>query len=130
MLVEQEGVEPGRIVLGHSGDSTDADHLSALADAGFVLGMDRFGIDLETSFAARADIVVEMCRRGYADRMVLSQDASCYIDWVEPEVMALLPRWHYEHVHREVLPYLLEHGVTPEQVHTMLVEVPRRVLAG
>jgi len=130
LLVEQEGVDPARVVLGHSGDSTDADHLSALADAGFVLGMDRFGINLDTTFEARADIVVEMCRRGYADQLVLSQDASCYIDWIEPSIMPFLPQWNYEHIHREVLPYLLEHGVTQEQVDTMLVDVPRRVLAG
>ncbi|MGX1672846.1 phosphotriesterase family protein [Streptomyces sp. NPDC055400] len=48
--------------------------------------MDRFGINLETTFEARAETVVEMCRRGYADRMVLSQDASCYIDWIDPAV--------------------------------------------
>ena len=130
VLVEQEGVDPTRVVLGHSGDSTDADHLSALAEAGFVLGMDRFGINLETTFEARADIVVELCRRGYADRMVLSQDASCYIDWIEPQIMPFLPQWHYEHIHTEVLPYLLEHGVTQQQVDTMLVDVPKRVLAG
>ena len=35
--------------LAHSGDSTDVDHLSELAEAGFLLGMDRFG--LETTLA-------------------------------------------------------------------------------
>lgn len=122
----EEGVDPGRIVLGHSGDSTDADHLSALADAGFVLGMDRFGINLDTTFEARADVVVEMCRRGYAERMVLSQDASCYIDWIDPGVMELMTQWRYTHIHEEVLPYLREHGVTEEQIETMLVTNPRR----
>lgn len=126
----EEGVDPGRIVLGHSGDSTDADHLSALADAGFVLGMDRFGIYLDTTFEARCDIVVEMCRRGYAERMVLSQDTSCYIDWIDPQVMALLPQWTYTHIHEEVLPYLREHGVTDEQIETMLVTNPRRYFDG
>jgi phosphotriesterase-related protein len=122
----EEGVDPGRVVLGHSGDSTDVDHLSALADAGFVLGMDRFGINLATTFEARADTVVEMCRRGYAERMVLSQDASCYIDWIDPGVLALMPQWHYTHIHEEVLPYLREHGVTDDQIETMLVANPRR----
>ena len=122
----EEGVDPSRVVLGHSGDTTDADHLSALADAGFVLGMDRFGIYLETTFEARCDVVVEMCRRGYAERMVLSQDTSCYIDWIDPQVMALLPQWTYTHIHEEVLPYLREHGVTDEQIETMLVTNPRR----
>lgn len=122
----EEGVDPGAVVLGHSGDSSDADHLSALADAGFLLGMDRFGLNLDTSFEARADIVVELCRRGYAERMVLSQDTSCYIDWIDPQVMALLPQWRYTHIHEEVLPYLREHGVTDEQIETMLVTNPRR----
>ncbi|MDT0274730.1 phosphotriesterase family protein [Blastococcus goldschmidtiae] len=122
----EEGVDPGRIVLGHSGDSADADHLSALADAGFLLGMDRFGLYLDMPFEARADVVVEMCRRGYAERMVLSQDAACYIDWIDPQVLAMLPQWNYTHIHAEVLPYLREHGVTEDQIDTMLVTNPRR----
>jgi phosphotriesterase-related protein len=122
----EEGVDPRRVVLGHSGDTTDADHLSALADAGFLLGMDRFGINLDTTFEARADVVVEMCRRGYAESMVLSQDAACYIDWVDPAVMAMLTDWRYTHIHEDVLPYLREHGVTDEQIDAMLVANPRR----
>jgi phosphotriesterase-related protein len=130
VMCEEEGVDPRRIVLGHSGDTTDADHLAALADAGFVLGMDRFGINLETTFEARADIVVEMCRRGYTSSMVLSQDASCYIDWVDPNVMPYLPQWHYTHLFEDVFPYLLEHGVTSEQIDTMLVATPRSFFEG
>jgi phosphotriesterase-related protein len=125
-VLESEGVDLRRVVLGHSGDTTDADHLTELAEAGFLLGMDRFGINLDTTFEARADIVVEMCRRGYAGQMVLSQDASCYIDWIDPGVMALLSQWRYTHIHEEVLPYLREHGVTEEQLTTMLVDNPRR----
>lgn len=130
VLCDEEGVDPRRVVLGHSGDTTDADHLSELADAGFVLGMDRFGINLDTTFEARADIVVEMCRRGYAESMVLSQDASCYFDWIQQDLLALMPQWRYTHIHEEVLPYLLEHGVTQEQVDTMLVANPRRYFEG
>ena len=125
-VLDSEGVDPRRVVLGHSGDSTDADHLQDLAEAGFLLGMDRFGIYLETTFEARCDTVVEMCRRGFAESMVLSQDASCYIDWVDPGVMAMLPKWHYTHVHEDVLPYLRDKGVTDEQIDTMLVQNPRR----
>ncbi|MGC9668667.1 phosphotriesterase family protein [Planosporangium sp. 12N6] len=130
VLCDSEGVDPRRVVLGHSGDTTDVDHLTELAEAGFVLGMDRFGLNLDTTFEARADIVVEMCRRGFADRMVLSQDASCYIDWIDPNVMAFLPQWNYLHIEADVLPYLREHGVTEEQITTMLVDVPRRCLEG
>lgn len=130
VMCDEEGVDPSRIVLGHSGDTTDCDHLAALADAGFVLGMDRFGINLDTTFEARADTLVEMVRRGYTDRMVLSQDASCYIDWLQPGLMDSLPQWHYLHIHDEVLPYVRDKGVTDEQIDTMLVDVPRRFFEG
>ena len=125
-MCDEEGVRPDRIVLGHSGDSTDVEHLTSLAEAGFVLGMDRFGINLETTFEARADTLVEMCRRGFAGQMVLSQDASCYIDWIDPALMAALPQWHYLHIENDVLPYVRERDVTEKMITEMLVEVPRR----
>lgn len=130
IMCDQEGVDPRRIVLGHSGDTTDCDHLSELADAGFVLGMDRFGINLDMTFEARADTLVEMVRQGYGDRMVLSQDASCYIDWIDPGVLEFLPQWHYTHLFADVFPYVLERGLTQDQIDTMLVDVPRRFFEG
>jgi phosphotriesterase-related protein len=57
---------------------------------------------------------------------VLSQDASCYFDWIQQDLLALLPQWRYTHLHQDVLPYLLEHGVSQDQIDTMLVANPRR----
>jgi phosphotriesterase-related protein len=127
LLCDEEGVDPTRVVLGHSGDSSDADHLAELADHGFILGMDRFGIHAgEVTFEGRCDIVAALCRRGYADRMVLSHDAACYIDWIDPNIIAVMDQWHYLHIGNDVLPYLRDHGVTDEQIDTMLVANPRR----
>jgi phosphotriesterase-related protein len=125
VLLDEIGVDPHKVVLGHSGDTDDADHLTELAEAGFLLGMDRMGINTERTFEQRCDIVVEMCRRGFAERMVLSHDAACYIDWVDPNVKPLLTQWHYLHIEQEVLPYLREHGVTEDQITAMLVDNPR-----
>ncbi|HWC84625.1 MAG TPA: phosphotriesterase-related protein [Pseudonocardiaceae bacterium] len=126
VLVDEGGVDPARIVLGHSGDSTDVNHLSELADAGFTLGMDRMGLNTALTFEQRCDTVVELVRRGYAERMVLSHDNACHIDWIDPDVRPLLTQWHYLHIHEDVLPYLREHGVTEEQITTMMVDNPRR----
>jgi phosphotriesterase-related protein len=126
-VLADEGVDPARVVLGHSGDSTDADHLSQLADLGYILGMDRFGIDAITPFEDRVGIVVELARRGYTPQMVLSQDASCYIDWVDQALKpAFLPNWHYLHIGNDVIPALRDGGVTDEQIDQMLVGNPRR----
>jgi phosphotriesterase-related protein len=125
-VLTSEGVPPTSVLLAHSGDSTDADHLSGLADLGYTLGMDRFGIDAELPFDDRVGIVAELVSRGYAERMVLSQDAACHIDWLDPGLMEFLPNWHYLHVVNDVVPALLERGVTQRQIDTMLIDNPRR----
>lgn len=126
-VLGSEGVDLTRVVIGHSGDSTDLDYLKRLADAGSLLGMDRFGLDLLLPFEERVATVAAMCHAGYADRMVLSHDASCYIDWFPPGAPAeMAPNWHYEHISRDVLPALQERGVSEQQITTMMVDNPRR----
>ncbi|MHB8245298.1 MAG: phosphotriesterase family protein [Acidimicrobiales bacterium] len=129
-VLGEEGVGFNRVLLAHSGDSTDADHLSALAEDGFLLGMDRFGIDVTLGFEERVGIVAELCRRGFASKMVLSQDAACYIDWIDPALKGLMPNWNYLHVIGDVVPALVQRGVTEDQVEEMLVANPRRYFGG
>jgi phosphotriesterase-related protein len=130
-VLREEGADLTKVVLGHSGDSTDLDYLAELADAGCLLGMDRFGLDIITPFEDRVDTVAAMCSRGYAGSMVLSHDASCYIDWFPPEVIPLFaPAWHFEHLFDDVLPALRSRGVTEAQIETMLVDNPRRYFGG
>jgi phosphotriesterase-related protein len=125
-VLESEGVTPRSVLLAHSGDSSDADHLCDLADRGYLLGMDRFGVDVVASFEERVGIVAELARRGYAESMVLAHDASCYIDWIDPTLLTFLPNWHYLHITNDVLPALRDRGVTDEQLDTMLRDNPRR----
>jgi len=128
-VFESEGVDLTRVVIGHCGDTNDLDYLRQIADRGSYLGMDRFGIDGYLPTAERTAVVAELCRQGYADRMVLSHDASCYIDWIAGEVpLGALPDWHYLHISCDVLPALREQGVSEEQIDTMLVDNPRRFL--
>jgi predicted metal-dependent phosphotriesterase family hydrolase len=44
------------------------------------------------------------------------------------KIFAEATKWRYTHIHEEVLSYLREHGVTDEQIETMLVTNPRRYL--
>jgi len=126
-VLRAEKTDLSRVVLGHSGDTTALDYLSELADAGCLLGMDRFGLDVITPFEDRVGTVAAMCERGYADRMVLSHDAACHIDWFPAEVIPrFAPAWNFEHMFDDVLPALRERGVTESQIQTMLVDNPRR----
>jgi phosphotriesterase-related protein len=124
----EEGVDLARVVIGHSGDTTDVDYLSALMDQGSTIGMDRFGAPIGASTPERIETIAELCRRGYADRMVLSHDTSCHFNGILPEVLAQrMPEWHFLLIPDRVLPELERLGVTEEQVRTMMVENPRRL---
>ncbi len=131
-VFREEGVDMTQVVIGHSGDSTDLDYLTELMDAGSTIGMDRFGVDVICPFEQRVDTVAQLCAKGYADRMVLAHDASCFIDWFDPDHTktreTLMPNWHYRHIHDDVLPALRERGVTEDQITQMLVDNPRRIL--
>jgi phosphotriesterase-related protein len=127
-IFAEEGVDLGRVIIGHSGDTADLAYLERLIDAGSYLGMDRFGIDVLLPFEERVNTVAALCGRGYADRMVLSQDYAVFMDILPWEaVPQLLPRWSYLHIHRDVLPALRERGVTEEQIEQMLVANPRAI---
>ena len=127
-VFEEEGVDLSRVVIGHSGDTTDLGYLEELIGRGSFIGMDRFGTGAVVTFDERADTVAGMCERGRAERMVLSHDASCYIDWFDEEMLKqVAPQWHYRHITEDVVPALKERGVTDEQITTMLVDNPRRI---
>jgi len=129
-IFAEEGVDLSRVVIGHSGDTTDLDYLEELLAAGSSLGMDRFGLDVLLPLEDRVATVAELCRRGHAGRLVLSHDACCYNHHLPEEILAKnTPRWHFRHIPDTVLPALREAGVTEEQIDEMLVENPRRIFA-
>jgi phosphotriesterase-related protein len=130
-VFREEGVDLTKVVIGHAGDSNDLDYLTELADAGCLLGMDRFGLDIFNPTDDRVATIAALAERGYADRMVLAHDASCYIDYF-PGVAGqaakeqIAPNWNFTHISKDVLPRLRERGVTEEQIRQMLVDTPRR----
>jgi phosphotriesterase-related protein len=127
-VFESEGVDLGRVIIGHSGDSEDTGYLKRLIERGSYIGMDRFGIDIFLPTEKRIATVVKMCELGHADKMVLSHDTNSYIDWVDPPLRErLLPNWHFNHIPDDILPALRERGVTEEQITTMTVDNPRRI---
>ncbi|MFJ4268671.1 phosphotriesterase [Paenarthrobacter nicotinovorans] len=125
------GVDISKVIVGHAGDSNDLDYLRSLMDQGATIGCDRFGMDMINPTSKRVRTVAELCRQGYADRIVLSHDAGCFIDnlsdeYSREELAVASPDWNFGHIHGTVLPALLEHGVTEAQITAMMVDNPRR----
>ncbi len=126
-VLAEEGADLSRVVIGHSGDTTDIEYLTELADAGSLLGMDRFGLDVLLPFEDRINTIVELVRRGYLDKIVIAHDAACHIDWFDPVAKdQVTPKWNYRHISEDVIPALMAGGLTEDDIETILVRNPRR----
>jgi phosphotriesterase-related protein len=131
-VFEDEGVDLSRVVIGHCGDSNDVEYLESILERGSTIGMDRFGIDMINPLDQRVATVAELCRRGHAERMVLSHDACGYMDFwpqdlIQGAFKAAAPNWNFRHIPDDVVPALRKAYVSDEHIALMTVGNPRRV---
>ena len=125
-VLRDRGVDLGRVMIGHSNETTDLDYLTAIIDNGSYLGWDRCGLPLAVPLDTQIDTLAALCERGYAGRIMLSHDKSSFMDWFSAaEVDPVLPDWRYTYLHDTVLPGLRDRGVTDDQVEQMLIRNPR-----
>ncbi len=128
-ILAEEGVDLTQVVIGHSGGTLDVDYHEALLAGGSTLGFDHFGIGT-IPMEDRVESVRVLCERGHAGRIVLSHDAMCHVDWFPPEVAGAWKEWRWTHLPLDVLPAMRRAGISEEDLQTMVVHNPRRILEG
>jgi phosphotriesterase-related protein len=133
----EEGVDPRRVQIAHTGDTDDLDHIERVLDTGAWIGLDRYGLEMFIPMDRRNATAAELLRRGHAERIHISQDYTATIDWFPPEAEeqfvegGLIRNWSMTLVFEEVLPWLREQGVLDEATErTIFVDNPRRWIAG
>jgi phosphotriesterase-related protein len=129
----EEGVDPAKVQIAHTGDTDDLDYIERLLDTGCFIGMDRYGLDVFLPTEQRQTTVLALLDKGHADRMFLSQDWCSTLDWFTPEMEEqvkpqLAPNWSMTFLFEQVIPELKERGMTDEQLDQMMVENPKRWL--
>jgi phosphotriesterase-related protein len=131
-VLAEEGVNLEDVVVGHCGDSTDIDYLMKVAEQGSILGMDRFGVNFTITTEQRVNTIVEMVKRGYVGQLTLSHDCCCWSDYFPTvaDYNRAMPDHHYLHIHNDVIPALLNAGITQRQLDTMFIDNPRRHFEG
>ncbi|PWA08767.1 phosphotriesterase [Pueribacillus theae] len=131
-ILEDEGVNPKNVLIGHCGDTDDIDYISKILDRGAYVGLDRYGITTMITTEQRNDTVISLIEKGYVDRLFLSQDYCCTTDRLKPESKKkrLLPKWSMTFLLDEVIPELLSRGVKEEHIHVMMVQNPKRWFEG
>jgi phosphotriesterase-related protein len=132
-IFDEEGVDPGKVQIAHTGDTDDLGYIEKLLATGCWIGMDRYGLDIFLPTQQRQATVLALLEQGHADRMFLSQDYCSTIDWFPREVQDYLkqnevPKWSMTFLFEEVIPELKERGMTDDQLEQMMVENPKRWL--
>ncbi len=108
-ILADEGVDLTQVVIGHSGERSTPRYHEALLANGSYLGFDHFGIGT-FSLAERIESVRVLCERGHADRIVLSHDAMCHVDWFPPSMAHAWKDWRWTHIPDDVLPAMRRCG--------------------
>ncbi|MCQ2559070.1 MAG: phosphotriesterase [Oscillospiraceae bacterium] len=134
-LYQKLGMPMERVILGDVGDTTDLDYIHSLLDRGVWIGMDRFGYcNFLLGFEDRIRTIAQLCKEGYANRMILSHDlSSCLatrVPWEEFKAKGTDTDVDYTYIHTDVIPALLRSGATEQDIHTMLQENPVRYFEG
>ena len=132
----EEGVAPEKIQIAHCGDSDDLGYIEGLLEKGVYIGLDRFGIEMYLPMDRRLNTAQALLEKGYEERIFLSADSCASLDWFPDETVEVLTRegavkdWTITLVPDQVIPALKERGMTEAQLETMMVENPKRWLAG
>jgi phosphotriesterase-related protein len=145
-VFEASGADLSRVLIGHQDQAEDVAMLHKLADRGSFVGIDRVGLEVLASDEHRADLVTAMVRDGSSASLCLSQDRGC---WTSPKLLTWAPpekresraklweriRWEtaglpYTYLVSDFVPRLRERGVTDADIDQILVDNPRRLLAG
>lgn len=127
------GVAAHRIVIGHSCGTSDHDYHLKIARGGSYLGFDRFGLETLQPDGERVGALAKLIAAGAGDRVVVSHDSVwCWRGQPFPPAIqsAMEQVWNPSHFSLRVVPQLKEHGVTDEQIDTLLVDNPRRFFGG
>jgi predicted metal-dependent phosphotriesterase family hydrolase len=125
-IFEEEGVDPGRVVIGHADSYPSLDHYLGIIGRGANLEFDFLGMSftpMERHGEGRiVKMLCELLQRGHGDRVLLSQDV-CH--------NSQLTRYGghgYTYLQDTFLPRVRAAGASEAEVVRLTADNPRRIL--
>lgn len=122
-LFESEGVDPARVIIGHTDANVDIRQLVAVAERGAYVQFDLIGKVHWLLDETRVELLCRLVEKGYRDHLLLSSDRCRDIE------LKVQGGPGYDHVLCDFVPRLRKAGFDDALLHRILVENPARVLA-
>jgi phosphotriesterase-related protein len=134
-ILSEAGADLSRVIIGHVdlfNYNTETCH--KLMDAGCYIAYDNFGHEgffqvphvtryFETSDIGRINDIIKLVKGGYLNQILISQDVAT------KERLASYGGTGYAHISRDIVPVMSIKGLSDEQIHTLLVENPKRIIS-
>jgi phosphotriesterase-related protein len=133
-------VSPQKIIIGHQGYKDDRENVRAtdyhkkLAELGVWVQFDRIGSE-KYPVANRAEFIKPLVEAGFEDQLLLSHDTVPYFYktfWQKEKRESdwwLFKEHPWTLILSEVVPALLEAGISERAIRKMLIDNPQKVLA-
>jgi phosphotriesterase-related protein len=125
-VFENEGVDLHRVYLSHAVPYVDlVDDFISLAQRGCFLSFDMLGLEVRVAFQHEqklAETLHALIDAGYLEQILISQDVCFSVCYVKNGGFG------YAHILNNIAPQLKASGITAEQIHTLIVENPKRIL--
>lgn len=133
-VVEQEGADLKKVYLSHMEMYPgDIEYMVSLLKRGVSVSFDQFGMEyyldsLQPGFGLptdreRVNDILDLLEAGYRDRIVLANEVALKLD------LKKYGGYGYGHVLAHIVPELRANGVAEDDIRTMLIENPKRLLA-
>lgn len=122
-ILIEEGVDLSKVIIGHCDTYLDLDYHLAILKSGAYVQFDTVGRVHMNPDERRADAFVQLLRRGWAERLLLSSDRCHRSD------LHAFGGVGYDYVFTRFFDLLRQRGVSDAELDTITIENPRRVLA-
>lgn len=123
-ILFSEGVKPNAVTAGHLSDTDDLGYVKSIASYGCFIGLDRLYANSSDEYISKkVQSILELCRAGYADQILLSHDALFFNGFDAETHICERPRFAYCFEH--ILPMLSE-----SLSKKFMVSNPMRMLVG
>lgn len=130
-LLESEGADLSRVYISHRTPYVElANEYAAYIQRGCYISFDLLGMEIYPPVALNwnkelkiAETIKALIDMGYLNNILISQDLCFSVLYVENG------GYGYAHILKGIVPKLKAGGITDEQIRTIIVENPKRILA-
>jgi predicted metal-dependent phosphotriesterase family hydrolase len=123
-LLAEEGVDPRRVIVGHTDSVPIPEYHLALVKEGCYISFDSIGTGSSYDTHRAVDYVVDLVRAGFGSQLLFSHDV-CLRDHLHATGGC-----GYAYLLTEFLPLLRAAGLDQEQVRAFVTDNPRTALSG